>query len=173
VSRITPRDKFLKQLQKTIKTSTSSTERTAALKLFHDMTFGLPADGERLDSIPLPELPVTPPRERTEYDEMAALHDCTSLMHAVRGLVAEAETFVCWRREMGESDAPNARWGEWQQKYSADLHQKHRERVVGLNALIADCGFDLKLFWDWIFTPKTGDRYPVEILSQARIELGL
>jgi hypothetical protein len=67
----TPREKFLKSLQKTIKTSTSATERTAARKLFSEMTFGIPADGKSSGDITLPELPKTLQRQPSEFDETA------------------------------------------------------------------------------------------------------
>jgi hypothetical protein len=82
----TPREKFLAHLQKTIKTSTSATERTAARKMYAEMTFGLTADGaETTDSIPLPEMPLTlEKRTPSEYDE--TVQHAMRESHAPRGL---------------------------------------------------------------------------------------
>jgi hypothetical protein len=76
--------KFLKQLQRTMKKSTSATERTAASKLYAQMTFGVGGsagaseivieDGaaHELGAPVLRQMPETFERAPSEYDETAA-----------------------------------------------------------------------------------------------------
>jgi hypothetical protein len=169
----TPRDKFLAHLKKTMVHGETATERTEAMKLYSAATSGM-ADGATpiVDgSIPLPDLqtPIVS-KPLTEFEAMAAIKDCTGLMHTVRALLAEAQDFVCWRQALGEPSSQM--WGDWQKQYSHDLHIKHREQAVQLNELIAKYGFDVQRFWNnWFEQPA--ERYPVEVRQQARLELGI
>ena len=163
----TPRDKWLAHLRKTMVHGETATERTEAMKLYNAATQGM-ADGATVDgAIPLPELPAAPivTKPLSEFAETAqsVQNNCTVLMHSVRALRDEALAFCVWRRDAGEAQAG----------YIADLTRQHQLQVADLNVAILERGFNLQEFWDWIFEPKSGGRYPFEILQQARTELGL
>jgi hypothetical protein len=172
MSHRTPRDQFLSHLKRVMKNGETASERLAATKMYRELTFGLdekgvptpaPVDG----AISLPELPAAPivTKPLSEFAETAqsVQNNCTVLMHSVRALRDEALAFCVWRRDETEAQAG----------YIADLTRQHQLQVADLNVAILERGFNLQEFWGWIFEPKSGGRYPFEILQQARQALGV
>jgi hypothetical protein len=174
MSHRTPRDQFLSHLKRVMKSGETASERLAATKMYRELTFGLDEKGAPTPvpnapdgAISLPELPAAPivTKPLGEFAETAqsVQNNCTVLMHSIRALRDEALAFWVWRRDAGEAQAG----------YIADLTRQHQLQVADLNVAILEHSFDLQQFWDWIFEPKSGGRYPFEILQQARQALGV
>jgi hypothetical protein len=137
----TLRDKFLAHLNKTMVHGETATERTAAMKLFNDMTSGMP-DGNYSGDIALPDLPAKLERTPSEFDE--------TVEHAMRSHFAPQGLFCL----LMLVQPPEWLAGLWSETAAGWVNKRANDKLLGWDAArqlvaarIKELGLDADKVW--------------------------